>query len=202
MRSPRPVRVWHNAGMLKPQLLIVYGFAGVGKTTIAKRYIDEHPLALAIEGDRLIVQLGQWLTHEEEARHIVFEHTKSLALTHLSLQKDVVITYLLTDASHADAFQQVASEANARFKEIYLSTDRDTAVRRLLQRGTWGEEGLDPLTQKDLPSIYRLWDLMVGEMATRPQAITIQVEEGNIEHTYAACSKAAQAETAPIVAAT
>jgi DNA transposition AAA+ family ATPase len=35
------------------------GFAGCGKTTIAKRYISENPLTLIIEGDEVITKLRQ-----------------------------------------------------------------------------------------------------------------------------------------------
>ncbi|HVM73684.1 MAG TPA: AAA family ATPase [Candidatus Paceibacterota bacterium] len=170
--------------MPRPKLIILNGFAGVGKTTLAKRYIDEHPLALDIEGDRLIVMLGQWLAHEDEARKIIFELTKSLAGTHLGLGRDVVITYLLTDATHAEAFEQLAQEHSADYKEVFLAADRDEAIARLLKRGTWGEEGLDPLTEEDLPSINKLWDTMATETAKRPSSITVPVKEGDIDHTY------------------
>ena len=170
--------------MKRPKLILLHGFAGVGKSTIAKRYIDEHPLALDIEGDRLIVMLGQWLAHEAEARTIVFEHTKSLAATHLSLGKDVVITYLLTDAAHAEAFETLAKDHGADYVEVLLSVERDQAISRLLKRGTWGEEGLDPLTEKDLPAIEEVWGTMVAAIKKRPHSIVVQAHEGDIDRTY------------------
>lgn len=54
--------------MTQPKFILLNGFAGAGKTTIAKRYLADHPLAFLIEGDELIVNLGHWLELEEKAR--------------------------------------------------------------------------------------------------------------------------------------
>jgi DNA transposition AAA+ family ATPase len=57
--------------MKKPKLILLYGFASSGKTTLSKKYISEHPLALSIEGDQIINMMGQWRANENEARELV-----------------------------------------------------------------------------------------------------------------------------------
>ena len=52
------------------KVILLNGFAGAGKTTIAKRYIDQHPLSVVIEGDELIVNIGNWVAQEDEARTV------------------------------------------------------------------------------------------------------------------------------------
>ena len=182
---------------IKPKLIIIHGFAGVGKTTIAKRYIDDHPLALNIEGDNLIVMLGQWITHEDQAREYVFALTKSMIATHLKAGKDVIVSYLLTDARHSEAFEQTAKEHNADFYEVLLSVDKEDAVNRLLERGTWGEPGSPPLTENDLPSIHKLYETMDAETAKRPDMITIHPVKDDIESTYQALLEAIKKATSP-----
>jgi DNA transposition AAA+ family ATPase len=51
----------------KPKLIVLYGFAANGKTTIAKKYIDEHPLSPMIEGDEIINMIGKWREFEDGA---------------------------------------------------------------------------------------------------------------------------------------
>jgi chloramphenicol 3-O-phosphotransferase len=40
--------------MTKARLIVLNGFAAAGKTTIAKKYIDEHSMALALEADAIV----------------------------------------------------------------------------------------------------------------------------------------------------
>lgn len=166
------------------------GFAGVGKSTIAKRYIDEHPLALDIEGDRIIVMLGQWQKFEDDARKHIFELTKAMASTHLKFGNDVILTYLLTNAEHAAAFETLAHEHGADFFEILLTAEKADAIGRLMERGLWGEEGTEPLTEKDLPTIEALYDAMIIETAKRPNTKSVPVLKGDIDHTYQAVLEA------------
>lgn len=83
---------------------MLYGFAASGKSTLAKKFIDENPLAVAIEGDQIIGMIGQWRNNEDEARRLVFEHTKSIASNHLQVGYDVIIPYLLNDVTDSASF--------------------------------------------------------------------------------------------------
>lgn len=165
-----------------PQLILLNGAAGAGKTTIAQKYLDAHPLALSVND--IIVMMGQWLKYEPTARELVFELTKSMASTHLSAGHDVILPYLLIDASHADAFEEIARRYDARFFEIVLLSDKEEAVERLLQRGTWGEVGTSPITESDRPVIEDLYDKMVAALDKRPNMVKIHPVQGEIEATY------------------
>ena len=168
----------------KPKLIILNGFAGAGKTTIAKKYIDQHPLAVVIEGDELIVNIGDWLAHEEEARRLVFAATKSMLAVYLGAGHDVVLPYLVTNSKDVDEFEQIASDYNTDFYEFVLHTDRPKAIARLLKRGTWGEAGLPPLTDEELPVIEELMTKMESELIKRPGMIKIDIKEDDPEDTY------------------
>lgn len=160
------------------------GFAGVGKSTISKKYIDTHPLTLSIEGDAIIVMLGQWLEHEDEARELMFALTKSMTTTYLASGHDVLLPYLLTNAEHAQAFEDIAKAASARFFEVVLLNDREEAIDRLLERGIWGEVGIPPLTEADRPEIEDLYSRMITSLDERPNTIKINSIRGSIDATY------------------
>lgn len=172
------------------KVILLNGSAGVGKTTISKMYLDEHPLTLSIEGDQIIGMMGHWRQHEVSARDLVFEHTKAMLTTHLKRGYDVLLPYLLTNADHAIAFEKIAKECNASFYEIILLVDKSEATKRLLERGVWGEEGSEQLTHKHKPEMESLYDSMVEELDKRPNTIQIKVVKEDVSGTYTQFLKA------------
>jgi predicted kinase len=167
-----------------PKLILINGAIGSGKTTITQRYIDEHPLALSVVGDEIMAMLGQWLKYEVDARQCVFELTKSMATTHLKGGHDVLLPYLLMDPTHATAFKAIADDHKAEFFEILLTVDMATSVERALQRGTWGEPGTDPITEKDIPIIEAKYTAMEKALESRPGTVKIEATEADVDGTY------------------
>ncbi|HEY4161298.1 MAG TPA: AAA family ATPase [Candidatus Saccharimonadales bacterium] len=170
--------------MDEPKLILLHGFAGVGKTTITKRYMDEHPLIMNLEGDRIIVMVGQWLTHEAEARELMFKLGQSMIATCLEAGHSVIVPMLPINPEHVRTFERIAKESGAHFFEVALITERTDALQRLMKRGTWGEEGTPPLTQADLPVIEKLYNDMDRVLTQRPDAVRIHVIEDDHDDTY------------------
>jgi len=170
--------------MNKPKLILLYGFASSGKTTLSKKYIDAHPLAMAFEGDPIISMIGQWRKQWREARSLVFEYSVEIIRKHLSAGHDVVLPYLLIDEKHAGAFEKLAEEVSADLYEVYINLEKEEAFERLLKRGVWGEEGSPKLTEEDRPEIQELWDAMELAMNKREKVTSISSESGDIDGTY------------------
>jgi predicted kinase len=166
------------------KVILLNGFAGAGKTTIAKKYIDQHPLAVMIEGDELIVNIGDWLARETEARRLVFNLTKTMLRTSLDLGHDVLLPYLVTNVDDVNEFEQIARELGADFYEFILYSDQKTAITRLLERGTWGEAGQPPISDKDLPVIEELATKMEAALKERPNMVKLDTKEGEQDETY------------------
>lgn len=169
---------------MKNKLILLNGPAGIGKTTIARLYVDAHPLSLRLEGDSIIGMIGDWRNNEEAARTLKFAHITSMIKTHLLAGYDVVLPYLVTDSTHAEKFEALAAEFGANFIEIILSTDKGTAVKQLLKRGVWGEEGSKQLTEEDIPRIERLYDLMIAESKKRASVKVLPFVKDDIDVTY------------------
>ncbi len=176
--------------MNNQKLILLYGFASSGKTTLSKKYINENPLTISIEGDQLIGMMGQWRQHEDVARELVFKHSKSIVENHLQSKHDVILPYLLTDAKHASTFEEIAKRNNAYFHEIYIDIEKDNAIKRLLERGCWGEEGSPKLAVDDMGEINDLYKVMKSAMSKRNNIISIASKAGEIEETYNAFIKA------------
>jgi predicted kinase len=171
---------------MKNKLILLNGPAGIGKTTIARLYVEANPLSLRVEGDSIIGMIGDWRNNEEAARTLKFAHITSMIKTHLLTGHDVILPYLVTDSTHAKKFEALAAEFDADFIEIILSTDKETAVRRLLKRGVWGEEGSKQLNGEDVPRIERLYDLMIAESEKRKNMKILPFVEDDIDGTYLA----------------
>lgn len=169
---------------MSPKLILINGFAGSGKTTLAEKYVEKFPLSLNIEGDKIIAMIGGWKEHYDEARTTIFPLTIALTRTYLELGHDVVIPYLLKNANEAEAFEHLAEGMGVKYYEIYLHAEKDEAIKRLMQRGTWGEEGLPPLGDDDLPDISQLFDEMESATNLRPHQIKLEVIHGEIEKTF------------------
>jgi predicted kinase len=167
-----------------PKLILLNGFAACGKTTLAKRYAREHPLALDVEGDEIIVMLGQWRQNIQEAVRCKLQLSESMVRTHLCSGYDVVLPFLLTDAKHAETYEYIARDVGADFFEIMLLVNKEEAMGRLLKRGRWGEEGLPALTEHDIPKIEKLYDDMMTATSERTHTINIYPKENEIDETY------------------
>ncbi|HTI20015.1 MAG TPA: AAA family ATPase, partial [Kutzneria sp.] len=72
-------------------LLLLNGPPGVGKSTVAARYVDDHPLALNLDIDVLRAQLGRWQDDLESAGLVARDLAVAMARTHLLAGHDVVV---------------------------------------------------------------------------------------------------------------
>lgn len=184
--------------MNHPILILLNGFAASGKTTLAKRYLDDHPLTLAVEGDMLIVMLGRWREHAREAEELKLSLEESLVTAQLRSGHDVLLPILPQDVFLAEKYKAIAHEAKADFVEVLLDLNREEAIARLLKRGVWGEEGLPPLTEFDRPRIEKKYDQMIVAVNQRENTVRIYPKEGEIEETYAALMMAVKKVAKPI----
>jgi hypothetical protein len=168
----------------KPNCIFLYGFAGSGKTTIARRYLAERPLTLLLEEDILIAEMGAWSGHEDNARQLAHALIEAMIPVHLKSGYDVILPILPTDSHHVSDLKDSAMRADASIHEIYLQNDKSTAVSRLMERGTWGENSPNRITEKDRPFITSLYDKMAQTLESIEFLPTISVKTNEIDNTY------------------
>lgn len=167
-----------------PKLIFINGPVGVGKSTLAQKYIENHKLALLLSADDFVGSMGGWLENEDTARDLALEYILLIAERHLKAGFDVVIPYLLANPKEMEQVEQVVDKSSAILFEFALIASKEEAVARALERGSWGEPGAPPLTQEDEPKLKKLYDCFNDALHTRQKAIQIIVEKGNIEGTY------------------
>lgn len=170
--------------MASPNLIHINGPPGIGKSTIARRYLADHPLALSVDTDQIIASMGQWQEREDEARERTFVIAKAMAEAHLLAGFDVVLPFLSCDTEESVALEGIARATGSRFFEFNLVVPKEEATARMLARGTWGEPDTPPVTEEDIPIIHDLYDKCQNAAAQRPSCVDIIPVVNDVDATY------------------
>ena len=103
-----------------PRLIHLNGLPRVGKSTLARRYVDAHPGTLALDLDVLAGLIGGWREDFSTAWGIARAHGSALATRHLREGYDVVVPQLVTSYDRGPGFEDSAREAGAAYLEVAL----------------------------------------------------------------------------------
>ncbi len=173
-------------------LLHLNGPPGIGKSTIAKRYADEHPGVLNCDIDILRTLIGGWSNDFLKAGSLIRPAALGMIEAYLSSGQDVVLPQLLIDPAEISLFEACAVRTNAQFIERLLMDDAERSVMRFNRRGE-----RDPDNNPWHPQVQAIVAAQGGDNALRnrhsalralpdqrPDVIVIQSSEGAVEDTY------------------
>lgn len=173
------------------RLLHLNGPPGIGKSTIARRYVDEHPGVLNCDIDVLRTLIGGWEADFAGAGALIRPAALAMIEAYLRNGHDVVLPQMLFDPGELARFEGCAVAAGAEFVERFLMDDREAAVARFNRRGAstpsdpWHQQvraivaangGDDELT--------RCHDELGRLLAQRPDAVVVTSVEDDIAATY------------------
>ncbi|TCO52973.1 AAA family ATPase [Actinocrispum wychmicini] len=115
------------------RLIHLNGPSRVGKSTLARRYANEHPGTLALDLDVLAGLIGGWKENFSAALEMARGHGRELATRHLRHGYDVVLPQLVTvhDRDPDPAFEAAACVAGATYIEVALIVDDREHLQRL-----------------------------------------------------------------------
>lgn len=157
-----------------PRLVLLNGPPAVGKSTVARRYADEHPLTLVLEIDVVRALLGSWLEEWERSGPAARRIALAMARTHLEAGHDVIVPQLLTRRAFVGELQATAEAAGATFHEVTLLDSRETVLARLTERrepdGSFSSRAL---MEKQGNAPGDAYDAFVEALRERPAAIVI-----------------------------
>ena len=172
------------------RLIVLNGPAGVGKSTQARRYADDHPFTLVAELDAVRRSLAGWRDDPARATLLARELTLAMARAHLGNGFDVVLPQYLGNPTFLAEAEDVAREAGARYHEFVLMDDRDTVIRRFTERNaaspdpahTEAGELVEQLGGDD--TLSRMYDRLLQVLSTRTEAQLIRCVEGDEDGVY------------------
>lgn len=172
------------------RLIVLNGPPGIGKSTIARLYVDEHPLALNLDVDRLRDLIGGWRDHAHEAGLRARALALAAARTHLAAGLDVVVPQFVGRPDFLDQLQRLADEVGADFHEIVLLDGKEGALRRFADRShaAADPDHLDAQEMLDrhggAEQLAAMYERLLEIVAARPSAVVVPTVSGGVREAY------------------
>ena len=113
-----------------PTLIHLNGPSGVGKSTLAQCYVDEHRGVLNLDIDKVVALIGGWQYNFGSTLAPARKIATAMAETHLASGHDVLMPQLVTSLNAVQCFEDAAARVGANYVEIALIVDPIEQVRR------------------------------------------------------------------------
>ncbi len=169
-------------------LLLLNGPPGVGKSTMARLLVQEHPLALCLDLDLLRRSLGRWDEHPERSGLLARELAVAAARVHLMSGHAVVVPQFLGRLPFLERLERLAGEVDAPFRHIALMDSRSSAIARFLARAEAPDGSEQHREAAELAGgragLGQMYDALLAVLAARPGAIVLASAEGDIGGTF------------------
>ena len=180
-----------------PRLILLNGPPACGKSTLARRYVEDHPLALNLDVDRVRSLLGRWRDEPHAAGLLAREIALAAARVHLAAGHDVVVPQYLGRMTFIEQLDGLARATGAAFHEVVLLDSAENTLRRFAERaraaaepgpgGDWALVEHGGRFDDDLSATH---DRLLAVLAARPGARVVQVQDGAVDRTYRAVLRA------------
>ncbi len=172
------------------RLVLLNGAPGSGKSTLAGRYVEDHPLTLALDIDVVRSMLGGWLGHHTEAGLLARRLALAMAREQLLTDRDAVIPQFVGRLEFVLELEQLCTEVGAQFVEVVLLSDVQNAARRFQRRSSAPNSD----SHRDAAALLerlggphalpQMYGQLLDVVAKRPATRTIITVDGEVDRAY------------------
>jgi predicted kinase len=179
-----------------PRLILLNGPPGIGKSTLAQRYADDHPGVLNLDIDLLRGLIGGWREDFAQAGAIVRPLALSMVAAHVRGGRDVIMPQYLGDPAEIVRFGAAALDNGATFRELALMDGKQRSLDRFYRRGGDGQPAWHDYVIQEVERtggremLAANYDKLTRVLAARPQVTVLLSNEGAIDQAYAALTAA------------
>lgn len=172
------------------RLIHLNGPPGIGKSTLARRYVADHPGVLNCDIDTLRTFIGGWEDDFAGAGALIRPAALAMIGAYLASGEDVVLPQMLVDPLQVALFSACATDVGAEFVERFLMDTPAACVSRFARRGSgsaepWHDQvrtiveanGGDDELRRCHAGLERL-------LVERPWAVMIESVERSVDQTY------------------
>ena len=176
-----------------PRLLHLNGPPGIGKSTLARRWVEERPGILNCDIDVLRMLVGGWRDDFVVTGEVIRPAALAMIGAHLDSGRDVVMPQMIARSSEVERFRAAATAAGATYLQVMLVADRDEAIARFHRRA--GDDALTTHVREVVardggdPFLGRLFDGL-AVLARRDGVVVVPSVEGDVDGTYARLGEA------------
>jgi predicted kinase len=176
--------------MPNPRLLHLNGPPGIGKSTLARRYIADHPLSFCLDIDGIRRLIGGWDTHGQESGRLARRMALRMMKEHLESGHDVVVPQFVARPEFVEDMTRVAEGCGAAFYEIVLNADVKNARARFEARANdpmWAQHHAEAAQQIGGSGGFEaMYDALTRVVERLPNATVVNTSNDNVDDTYAA----------------
>lgn len=172
-----------------PRLIHVNGASRVGKSTLARRWADDHPGTFVLDLDILAEHVGGWRRNLSAAHDTARRLGREAATCHLRDGHDVIFPQLVTvhDRDPDASLERVACAAGATYVQVAVLVDEREHRERLAAKQPRNE--VEELIQRALEDpnaglVDKIRGHLEEYLAGRPAVIRLDTTGIDEEESY------------------
>lgn len=173
------------------RLIHLNGPPGIGKSTLARRYVEAHSGVLNCDVDVLRTLIGGWRSDFARAGALIRPAALAMIEAYLRNGNDVVFPQMLFDPLELAQFEESATRAGAQFVERMLMDSPAASVTRFHLRGrsepgdAWHDQVRAIVADQGGDAMLRdVHTKLERVLLVRPRVEVIDSKEGDIEQTF------------------
>jgi len=175
-----------------PLVLHLNGAPGVGKSTLARRWAEEHPGTLLLDIDVLRTWVSGW-RHDFAATGAVVRPVAIAMLTaYVEQGRDVVLPQLIVNGAELARFRHAAEAAGGRWVEVLVEAEDVEARFAAREVDEPHLEAVHGLVADAAPGhLTQYVERLQSLVEAIPDAIRLPTTDGEIDAEYDALAEAA-----------